>query len=59
MILYNPFFEPVVIPDKEEEIIADLEVWKDRYRDIPNKHSQSMIDSLEYALDLIRREKDV
>lgn len=55
MIIYNPFFEPVIIPDKEEEIIADLEVWKDRYRDIPNKHSQSMIDSLEYA----RREKDV
>lgn len=59
MILWNPFLEPVIIPDKEEEIIKDLEVWKKRFVDTPSNHSQSMIDNLEYALELIRRDRDV
>lgn len=59
MVIYIPLHGPMFVPDEKEEIMKELEIWKERYLYFPRRDIQSMIDGLEYALDLKRRQEDV
>lgn len=59
MIVYTPLHGVVFVPDRKEDIISELDFWREIYFKNPSSYSQSMIDSLECALDMYWRKEDV